>query len=130
MIKTANGPLVTLPYTIELNDIPMMMVQHHNSDYLLQLVNDQFDRLYAESEERAKFVALAIHPYISRPAAPHQVSRADLRLREQARGRAALERRADSRLVSELERLKHSPLIPAKAGIQCGSQVWIPLPRE
>ena len=34
-IATANGPLVTLPYTVELNDIPMMMVQHHKSEYLL-----------------------------------------------------------------------------------------------
>ena len=28
------APLVTLPYTMELNDIPMMAVQHHESDYL------------------------------------------------------------------------------------------------
>ena len=42
-----------------------MIVQHHDSDYLLQLVKDQFDRLYAESATRAKICALAIHPYIS-----------------------------------------------------------------
>ena len=35
-IRTANGTLVTLPYTLELNDIPMMLVQHHESDYLLK----------------------------------------------------------------------------------------------
>jgi hypothetical protein len=46
-------------------------VQHHDSDYLLRLVKDQFDRLYAESEQRAKFVALAIHPYIS--GQPHRI---------------------------------------------------------
>jgi allantoinase len=34
-------------------------------------VTDQFDRLYAESEHRAKFVALAIHPYIS--GQPHRI---------------------------------------------------------
>jgi hypothetical protein len=71
VIKTSNGPLVTLPYTIECNDIPVMIVQHHDSDYLLRLVKDQFDRLYAESEQRAKFVALAIHPYIS--GQPHRI---------------------------------------------------------
>lgn len=32
-IATAHGPLVTLPYTVELNDIPTMMVQHHESTY-------------------------------------------------------------------------------------------------
>src|SRR5258708_30019343 len=30
-IQTERGPLVTLPYTVELNDIPMMLVQHHES---------------------------------------------------------------------------------------------------
>ena len=71
MIRTAKGPLVTLPYTIECNDIPVMIVQHHNSDYLLKLVKDQFDRLYAESATRAKICALAIHPYIS--GQPHRI---------------------------------------------------------
>jgi len=71
VIRTANGPLVTLPYTIELNDIPMMLIQHHESDYLLKRAIDQFDRLYAESKTRAKFCALAIHPYIS--GQPHRI---------------------------------------------------------
>ena len=70
-IATANGPLVTLPYTVELNDIPMMIVQHHESDYLLKRAADQFDRLYAESADRAKIMALAIHPYIS--GQPHRI---------------------------------------------------------
>ena len=70
-IRTANGPLVTLPYSVELNDIPMMIVQHHESEYLLKRATDQFDRLYAESKDRAKIMALAIHPYIS--GQPHRI---------------------------------------------------------
>src|SRR6202034_1295020 len=62
-IRTTNGPLVTLPYTMELNDIPMMAVAHHEADYLFKRTIDQFDRLYAESEKRAKILALATHPY-------------------------------------------------------------------
>ena len=71
VIKTTNGPLVTLPYTMEMNDIPMMAVQHHESDYLLKRMTDQFDRLYAESAQRAKIVSLAIHPYL--PGQPHRI---------------------------------------------------------
>jgi len=71
VIRTANGPLVTLPYSVELNDIPMMIVQHHESDYLAKRAIDQFDRLYAEGKERAKIMALAIHPYIS--GQPHRI---------------------------------------------------------
>ena len=71
VIRTAAGPLLTLPYTVELNDIPMMIIQHHQSDYLLRRAIDQFDRLYAEGEQRAKIFALAIHPYIS--GQPHRI---------------------------------------------------------
>ncbi len=70
-IHTTNGPLVTLPYTMELNDIPMMAVAHHEADYLFKRTVDQFDRLYAESEKRAKILALAIHPYLS--GQPHRI---------------------------------------------------------
>jgi allantoinase len=65
VIRTAKGPLVTLPYTVELNDIPMMLVQHHESDHLYRRAIENFERLYSESETRAKFMAIAIHPYIS-----------------------------------------------------------------
>jgi len=65
VIRTAKGPLVTLPYTVELNDIPMMIVQHHESDHLYRRFTESFDRLYEESKDRAKFISVAIHPYIS-----------------------------------------------------------------
>jgi peptidoglycan/xylan/chitin deacetylase (PgdA/CDA1 family) len=71
VITTATGPLVTLPYTVEINDITMMIVQHHESEYLLRRAIDQFDRLYAEGSKRAKVMALAIHPYIS--GQPHRI---------------------------------------------------------
>jgi peptidoglycan/xylan/chitin deacetylase (PgdA/CDA1 family) len=64
-IKTANGPLITLPYSMETNDIPVMMVQHHEAPYWTQKCIDSFDRLYQEGAERPKIMAIAIHPYIS-----------------------------------------------------------------
>jgi allantoinase len=65
VITTAKGPLVTLPYTVELNDIPMMIVQHHEGAYWLQKCTDAFDRLYQEGAERPRIMAIAVHPYIS-----------------------------------------------------------------
>jgi allantoinase len=64
-IATANGPLVTIPYSVETNDIPMMIVQHHEAAYWTQKCIDSFDRLYQEGAQRAKIMAIAIHPYIS-----------------------------------------------------------------
>jgi allantoinase len=70
-ILTKRGPLVTLPYSVELNDIPMMLVQHHESSYFTTRVIDSFERLYQEGAERAKIMAIAIHPYIS--GQPHRI---------------------------------------------------------
>jgi peptidoglycan/xylan/chitin deacetylase (PgdA/CDA1 family) len=70
-IETAHGPLITLPYPVELNDIPTMMVQHHESPYWATRCKDSFDRLHMEGAERAKIMAIAIHPYIS--GQPHRM---------------------------------------------------------
>ncbi len=64
-IHTANGPLVTLPYSVETNDIPVMAVQHHEAAYWTQKCMDSFERYYMEGAERPKILAIAIHPYIS-----------------------------------------------------------------
>lgn len=70
-IKTAHGSLVTLPYTVEQNDIPVMMIHQHESGYWTRRLTDTFDQLYEESAERAKVMAVAVHPYIS--GMPHRI---------------------------------------------------------
>ena len=72
IIRTASGPLVTLPYSVELNDIPMMIVKHHEAAYWRQSCTDYFDRLYKEGAERPRIMAIAIHPYIS--GQPHRIA--------------------------------------------------------
>ena len=64
-IHTDNGPLVTIPYSVETNDIPVMAVQHHEAAYWTQKCMDSFERYYEEGAERPKILAIAIHPYIS-----------------------------------------------------------------
>ena len=71
-IRTAHGPLLTMPYSVELNDIPIMMIQHHRADELFERTVAQFDRLYAEAETQgAKVRGLAVHAYIS--GVPHRI---------------------------------------------------------
>lgn len=64
-IKTGKGPLLALPYSIELNDISLMIVQHQSPSELFTRCMDYFERLYAESASRAKIMSIAVHPYIS-----------------------------------------------------------------
>ena len=70
-IQTSTGPIVSIPYTVETNDITMMALQHHSSDELLRRATDQFDRLYMESESITRVMAISLHPYIS--GVPHRI---------------------------------------------------------
>ncbi len=70
-VETAHGPVVSMPYSVELNDIPMMMVQHHRAEEFVTRCMDYFERVYEESKSRAKVMAIAVHPYIS--GVPHRI---------------------------------------------------------
>src|ERR671931_655755 len=50
VIRPAKGRLVALPYTVEINAITMMIVQHHEGDPRLKPAKDLSDRLYAEGK--------------------------------------------------------------------------------
>jgi peptidoglycan/xylan/chitin deacetylase (PgdA/CDA1 family) len=70
-IATAHGAVVSVPYTVELNDIAMMVVQHHTSEEMLRRGKDHFDRLYEESAASRRVMAISVHPYIS--GVPHRI---------------------------------------------------------
>jgi peptidoglycan/xylan/chitin deacetylase (PgdA/CDA1 family) len=63
-IATTSGPLVTLPYSVECNDVAMCAVQHQEAAYFTRKCVDTFDQLYEESAHRPKFMTIAIHPYL------------------------------------------------------------------
>jgi allantoinase len=71
-IKTTHGPLISVPYSLELNDISMMVVQHHSASSWDTRCKDQFDRLYAEGATNPRVMALAVHPYVS--GVPHRIA--------------------------------------------------------
>ncbi|MEM8853509.1 MAG: polysaccharide deacetylase family protein [Pseudomonadota bacterium] len=69
-LKTRAGPITNIPYTQECNDVAMMLIQHHTASEYFRRASDQFDQLYADSEDSARVMALVIHPYIM--GAPHR----------------------------------------------------------
>jgi allantoinase len=71
-IQTAHGPIVSVPYTVEMNDIAMMALQHHPSEEWLRRGIDTFDRLYQEGAEHTRIMAISVHPYIT--GAPHRIA--------------------------------------------------------
>ncbi len=47
------------------------LVQHHRSPEIYDRARDQFDTLYEEGAENARFMAIAVHPYIT--GVPHRI---------------------------------------------------------
>ncbi|MCP8882393.1 polysaccharide deacetylase family protein [Devosia sp. XJ19-1] len=70
-LKTTTGPIVSVPYTVEINDVVMSAVQGHRSDEIYKRGVDQFDRLYLEGKEHPRVMAISIHPYLT--GAPHRI---------------------------------------------------------
>jgi peptidoglycan/xylan/chitin deacetylase (PgdA/CDA1 family) len=64
-LKVKNGSLVSLPYTVELNDIPVHLIFHEPSSGLYDRARSAFDTLYAEGKERAKIMSISTHPYVT-----------------------------------------------------------------
>lgn len=75
-MKVKSGTLVSIPYTLELNDIPIYAVQHHRSPEIFERARDQFDTLYREGAESARIMAISTHPYIT--GVPHRIKYFDM----------------------------------------------------
>jgi allantoinase len=76
VMKVKHGRLVSIPYTLELNDIPMYLVQHHRSPEIFERARDHFEVLYREGAESARIMAISTHPYIT--GVPHRIKYFDM----------------------------------------------------
>ena len=63
-MKVREGQLLSVPYGIELNDIPMFLEFKVTPDGFRRAICDQFDQLYAEGAETGRVMCIALHPFI------------------------------------------------------------------
>ncbi|MFQ5830268.1 MAG: polysaccharide deacetylase family protein [Candidatus Methylomirabilia bacterium] len=75
--------LVAIPYTLEVNDSPLFMVQHHPPQEFLRRATEQFDTLYAEGRESARVMAMGVHPFLM--GVPHRIRYLDQALEHMRR---------------------------------------------
>ena len=69
-IKVKSGKLISVPYSIELNDAPVYR-HHYEGDYFAEMCKAQFDQLYKEGAESGRGMCIALHPYLT--GQPHRV---------------------------------------------------------
>jgi peptidoglycan/xylan/chitin deacetylase (PgdA/CDA1 family) len=70
-LKTRHGDIISVPYTVEINDVVISAVQQQPSDEILRRGRDQFDRLYLDGAKAPRVMAISIHPYLT--GVPHRI---------------------------------------------------------
>ncbi len=63
-MKTKHGPMVGLPYTFELNDVPIYAIQSGSTDEYLKRVEATLAMIDRELKSQPRVMTLALHPHI------------------------------------------------------------------
>ena len=63
-MKTRSGPLMSVPYPIEVNDSPQILVRHHSGDEFRDMIVNQFDELLRQSAKQPLVCGIALHTMI------------------------------------------------------------------
>ena len=70
-LNTRAGEIVSVPYTVEINDVVMSAIQQQPSDEIYRRGKDQFDRLYLDGAKTPRVMAISIHPSLT--GVPHRI---------------------------------------------------------
>jgi allantoinase len=71
LIQTPSGPIVNVPYSIEINDFTFFHRRAMNTWDAARMLKDQFDQLYEESAESSMLMSVGVHPHVS--GHPHRM---------------------------------------------------------
>ncbi|NYE24570.1 polysaccharide deacetylase family protein [Pigmentiphaga litoralis] len=63
-MKTRSGRIMSVPYPLELNDSPQMLVRHATPSDFEQMMIDQFEELLAQSDKQPLVFGLALHAMV------------------------------------------------------------------
>jgi allantoinase len=64
-VRTTSRELIAMPYSSEVNDIPVFQGHGQTAEQFEHIIRTQFDVLYRESEATAKVMCIAVHPYLT-----------------------------------------------------------------
>jgi hypothetical protein len=63
-VKTKTGTLVSVPYSLEMNDVIAYNVNLVSPRAYGDIIKRQFDRLYEEGERSGTVMCIPLHPYL------------------------------------------------------------------
>ena len=65
LIQTDAGPLVSVPYSNEINDFTIITRRGHTTDEYRDILIEELNVLYAEGERSGRIMNVGIHPHVS-----------------------------------------------------------------
>ena len=65
MFNTRSGSLISVPYSLELNDIPAILNIGLSAAEFGDMIIDQFDVLHEEGATNARVMPVALHPFLT-----------------------------------------------------------------
>ncbi|MBP0466233.1 hypothetical protein J5Y09_20065 [Roseomonas sp. PWR1] len=63
-MRTGAGPMLSLPYTVELNDVPVYVVANQASDALAARIRDTMAFYARGGFDRTRVMTIALHPHV------------------------------------------------------------------
>ncbi len=63
-MRTRAGPILSVPYSIEINDSPALVFRQHSAREFEEMMIDQFDEMLVQSERRPLVYTVVLHPFV------------------------------------------------------------------
>lgn len=63
-LQTRSGRLLSVPYPLELNDSPQILIQHHSATAFAEMIMNQFEEMLRQSHNQPLVCGIALHTMI------------------------------------------------------------------
>jgi len=63
-MRVANGEMLSLPYSVEMNDYTAFLEQGLSGEDFARAIRDQFDVLYEDGAKTGRVMAICLHPFL------------------------------------------------------------------
>jgi len=63
-MRVKSGSMISMPYSIEMNDIPVFLDQGQAPETFGRMICDQFDVLYEDGAKTGRVMSICLHPFL------------------------------------------------------------------
>jgi allantoinase len=63
-MRVKSGTMLSLPYSVEINDIPVFLEMKQSGESFSRMICDQFDVLYEDGAKTGRVMAVSLHPFL------------------------------------------------------------------